>query len=548
MKRYTIFVLLPIILIVILINIFIKDPSIDNTADYIRKAIASGNYEVAEREYKKLIAFDFTNINYHIRYISSHFKFSKHSARSNTTQVQTISAYYMSFLKSKDPDVLDIAHYCLGFIKATENDYKTALSFYYKVKNEDLVFLNYSIGRCHRELGNCEKAKLFFKREIEVDGYVSGALNNYAKILLQEKNTQELERILNDTKYKKLIYPSIRRDFYFIKHRFISYFVSIVLSYKENVIVDGLVAAILICIIWFLFIKKLDIFEPEKFRFLFLTLLISIGFSVLSYLFYDFFHLNLHFELKGSVVTELAYCILGIGFIEESVKIAPVLIILFFTKQINESVDFIIYASISALGFAFAENLGYFHEFGLKNIGGRATTCTLLHMAMSSFAIYGLIYSRYNKKSILYFAASFFTACIVHGLYDFPLITSSSTIKKFAVFSFFLVLFSIGIYKRMVVNALGNSEFFRELDHNASLRKSGVVIMYGLSCVIAVHYLINALRFGPEFANSQVALGVPFLWLIIVVIYVNFSHFKLEQKLWIPLFKREMKKKRRKRP
>ncbi len=100
----------------------------------------------------------------------------------------------------------------------------------------------------------------------------------------------------------------------------------------------------------------------------------------------------------------------------------------------------------------------------------------------------------------------------------------------------------------MVVNALGNSEFFRELDHNASLRKSGVVIMYGLSCVIAVHYLINALRFGPEFANSQVALGVPFLWLIIVVIYVNFSHFKLEQKLWIPLFKREMKKKRRKRP
>lgn len=546
MKRYAIFVLFPIILIIIFINVFIKDASRDNVGDYIRKAIASGNYEAAENEYRKLITSDFTNINYHIGYIISYFKLSKHSASSNTTQAKTISTYYMSFLKSEDPNVLDIAHYCLGFIKATENNYKTALSFYFKVQNKYLVGLNNAIGHCYRELGDYEKAKFFFKREIEVDGYVKSALNNYAKILLREKNTQELERILSNTKYKNLIYPSTRRDFFFIKNKFISYFVLIILSYKENVIVEGLIAALLICIIWFLFIKKLDIFEPEKFRFLFLTLFLAVILSNLCYVLYGSFNHYLHFVLKGSILTELAYCIFGIGLIEESVKLVPVFIILFFTKQINESTDFIIYASISALGFAFAENLGYFHEFGLKNIGVRASVCTLLHMVLSSFAIYGLIYSKYKKKSILYFAVSFITACIIHGLYDFPLLTSTSMFGKFALLSFFLVLLSIGIYKHMVVNALNNSEYFREIDHNVSLRKSWLVIVYGLSYVIVVHYLINALKFGPKFANSHIAINSFSLVSIILVIYANFSKFTLKRKLWLPLFKREVPSKRKK--
>jgi len=546
MKRYAIFVLFPIILIIIFINIFIKEPSRDNVGDYIRKAIASGNYEVAEDEYRKLISIDFNNIGYHIRYISSYFKFSNKRTGSNTSRVREIVAYYMSFLKSEDPNVVDIAHYCLGFIKATENNYKTALSFYFKVQNKDLVGLNNYIGHCYRELGDNEKAKFFLKREIETDGYVKSALNNYAKILLQEKKTEELEGILNNPKYKNLIYPSIRRDFFFIKNKFISYFVLIIFSYKDSVIVEGLIAALFICIIWFVFIKKLDIFEPEKFRFLFLTLFLSVVLSNLAYVLYDSFNHYLHFVLKGSTLTELAYCIFGIGLIEESVKLVPVFIMLFLTKQINESTDFIIYASISALGFAFAENLGYFHEFGLKNIGVRASVCTLLHMVLSSFAIYGLIYSKYKRKSILYFAVSFLSACIIHGLYDFPLLTSSSMFRAFALFSFLLVLLSIGIYKNMVVNALNNSEYFREIDYSVSLRKSRLVIVYGLSYLIVVHYLINALKFGPKFANSQIAISSFSLVSIILVIHANFSKFTLKQKLWLPLFKRKMPNKRKK--
>ena len=114
----------------------------------------------------------------------------------------------MRFLESEDPNVVDIAHYCLGFINATENNYKAALNSYFKVQNKELVSLNNSIGLCYQELGDYEKAILFFKREIEVGGYVKSAVNNYAKILLREKNTQELERILSNTKYKKLIVNS----------------------------------------------------------------------------------------------------------------------------------------------------------------------------------------------------------------------------------------------------------------------------------------------------------------------------------------------------
>lgn len=532
MKKYILFSIIPSIIIVFLINTFVHNPSKDND-DYIHKAVASGNYWTAEKEYKNLIKSDFNNIEYHRGYIyCNHRTTRQNSSDSNKNTKENVINYY-GFTKSNDPNVVDTAYYCLGYLRSVKKDYEGALNFYQKVQNKRLKFLNNSTGYCLKESGDIEKAKVYFQREIEIKGNIEGALNNYAEILILEKDSNELSLLLKNSEYKHLISPYIKKSYYFVTHNFTSYFLTIIQSYKESIIIDGLIAATLISIIWFLFIKRLDIFEPEKFHFLFITLLISIIISELSFLLYDFFKFNLNFDLKGSALQELFFCIFGIGFIEETVKIIPVFIMLFFTKQINESTDYLIYASISALGFAFMENLGKFHEFGLNSIGTRAVICVLLHMALSSIAIYGLVYSKYKKKSIIYFFLSFFLACVIHGFYDFFML--SSRLEGLIPLSFLFAILVFVIYRNMLSNVLNNSEFFKEISSSIRLNKNGLIIIYGLSYILVLQYLIIALRFGPLFANRDIGIGICFLVYMILIIYANFSKFSLKRNAWLPL-------------
>ena len=81
---------------------------------------------------------------------------------------------------------------------------------------------------------------------------------------------------------------------------------------------------------------------------------------------------------------DFIYCILGIGAIEELMKIIPLFLVMFFSKQLKEPIDYVVFASISALGFAFIENLIYFDEAGLKTIQGRSLSSTVTHMFNSS--------------------------------------------------------------------------------------------------------------------------------------------------------------------
>jgi len=543
MKKYLIFVIIPTIAVHVLINIVVPNPSKQDTKEYIRNATASGNHLVAKREYKKLIDSDFENLEYHRGYISSHYELPSGTGKNNYRNDNAIFAYYSDKSASSDPNVSDIGWYCLGYIRLQEKDYARAIKFFSKVKNRDMKFLNNSMGYCFMEMNEYEQAKEHFKREINIGGNTEGAINNYARVLLRENNSKELTKIIANPNYGKMIYPSIKRRYYFVSNRFISYLLSIVASYRESIILEGFVAALIILIIWFVFIHKLDIFEPEKLRFLLLAFAISVICSELAYPLYDFFHLRLGFRFEGSILHELAYCIFGIGFIEESVKLIPVFVILLCTKQLNESTDFIIYASVSALGFAFMENLGYFDEFGLRSIGGRAIGCTLLHMALSSIAIYGLVYARYKKKSLAYFGLSFLFACLVHGLYDFWLLTESQ-LAAFSYISLFILVISIEKSKRIIANALNQSEFFKNGDNEGALRKDGTILIYGLSGIIVVQYLIIAVKFGPEFANHDMAPRLLYSYLLIWVIYANIKQFSLKQRIWTPLFERKKRKKK----
>ena len=70
-------------------------------------------------------------------------------------------------------------------------------------------------------------------------------------------------------------------------------------------------------------------------------------------------------HLNGHPVNDIIFCIGGIGFIEELVKLIPFLLILRFTSIARKPVDYIVIASACGLGFSFFENLMYIANYGI---------------------------------------------------------------------------------------------------------------------------------------------------------------------------------------
>jgi RsiW-degrading membrane proteinase PrsW (M82 family) len=547
MKRYIIVVLVPAAIIVILTNRLVPNPSRENIEEYISKALASGNDRIAEKEIKNLVRVDVNNIENHREYIYVHYSQPKRTGKDRSRDDSEIVNYYTVLSNSNCKKTADIGRYCLGHIKYYENDPNGAIYNYLKVGNPNMPFLNNSIGRCYLELGELEKAKPYFEREIELGkiepgANISGAVHNLWSLFLRQRDYKQLRLLVSRPEYKDQFSAGARRYLAFIDGDFFGYVGAILASYREYVVIDGVIAAAIICGIWLVFIKRLDIFEPEKFRFLLLTLLLSMLFSELGYLLYDFSRITLGFGLGRTPVHQLFYCVFGIGLTEEFVKLVPFFIILFFTRQINESTDYVIYASVSALGFALMENIGYFYPSGLSRIVGRAVTATFFHMALSSFAVYGLVYAKYKKKSILYFFLSFSIACILHGLYDFFIIVRGS-LGELRPFAFLLLLVSIVFYARIFRNVLSASDFFTDVGREAGFRLNAFILVCSLSYVIVIQYLIIAFRFGPDFANRQLGFSIAGSYLVVLIIYAHFARIKPQKALWLSIFKSTKTKK-----
>jgi RsiW-degrading membrane proteinase PrsW (M82 family) len=306
----------------------------------------------------------------------------------------------------------------------------------------------------------------------------------------------------------------------------------------KHVNLGGFLGAGLIVIVWLYFLKRLDIFEPEKNRYLLATLVGGMLFSFLATFFYDVLHFYLGFDLGGTWLKDLLYCVFGIGVVEELVKLIPFLLMVKFSKQVNESVDFVIYASASALGFSFVENLLYFGEQSLFIIEERGMICSIGHMFYTSLIAYGIVLAKYRKKGTVAgnVVIFFLLACAFHGLYDFWL-NGDDGRTDLALLSLVLAMVEVIIFSRIINNALNQSEFFEEKELNKlnHLRERlGVALM----SIVVFEYVVLAWKYGPELTRAQFADVFGFTWLVVFFLSFNLSHYTLRQRLWVPIRKR----------
>lgn len=198
------------------------------------------------------------------------------------------------------------------------------------------------------------------------------------------------------------------------------------------------VVALYFSIIWGLFFYYL--FKTKQVK-LSLTVLLFFGTQVIILLAYSVIGIGNFNPFEGlyesnNPIVGLLSCILGIGCVEEFVKVLPVFLILFYSKNVIQPQTAVYYGLISGIAFGVFEGVqyqmgpnfqmlldngieeGYLYSY-LSNIA-RLTSLPFLHAVWcgiaSYFVAFAFLYPRYRRS--LYLLALLIPATI-HGLYDY---------------------------------------------------------------------------------------------------------------------------------
>lgn len=310
------------------------------------------------------------------------------------------------------------------------------------------------------------------------------------------------------------------------------YFSQITGTILHNINLIGFISACLILFTWFVYICRVDLFDKEHIKYPIVTLLLGMCFSLLALLLSDLLALYYPINFTGNFFNDLfIFCFLKIGVIEEFVKLLPFFIILKLTRQVNEPYDYILYASVSALGFAFIENLIYFQDLEGQVIQGRAFLSVIAHILFSSYCVYGLVLAKYRftTSPVGLFLIYFFIGAFIHGLYDY-LLFNSMGFMAIAIF-----IFAVQVWTVMVNNTINNSNFF---NFNISFREEKLRFFLAimLTSVVILNYVSNTLHLGKEAANHNFFITCLFAGFFLLFYVASLSNYDLIKGYWRPIY------------
>lgn len=537
--RNTLFITIGVFIVAALcVNSFLTDPTYSIPEEEAVHFLNTDNPRAAEKCLLVLVKKDSNNIDAHYQYIQAHYAIPKREKVGKNDYIErddeSIRNYYYDKISSADSAQRDIGNYGWGLCWSIEKDYEEALESFDSVHNRRLKYLNNSIGFALRETGSLNKADSFFKKEIENNGNVASAWSNRISLLLQQKRMDELKLLLSNSSSQQYFSNYQKRKLYFHLGEIGLYWKSAFMQLAETTNSPGFTGAVIILICWFLFLRRIDVFETEKWAYMLLTCALGMLASFGTYFLTDVINDQLHFNLTGELLNDFFYSVFGIGAVEELVKFLPFFIMLVFTRQVNEPIDYIIYASLSALGFAFIENLLYFDEGSLYLMHGRALTAVISHMFDASVIGYGLMICRYkSKRNIVFgFLVCFLLAAFTHGFYDFWLINEKAS--RFSIITFVFLIISFGCYNVFINNALNNSVFF-DKKKQVDADRIGKLLFYSLSSVLLFEYLIISYRFGPTAGKIVLMKSLLSGAYLIFILSISLSAYDIKKGVWAPL-------------
>ncbi|MGE5552481.1 MAG: PrsW family intramembrane metalloprotease [Betaproteobacteria bacterium] len=189
--------------------------------------------------------------------------------------------------------------------------------------------------------------------------------------------------------------------------------------------------------LWVWFFYRYDRFEPEPKRLLYRVFVRGMAGVFLAAILETPVR-PLVERFHGSLPGLFLISTLGIGLVEEGVKLFVVYRTVFRHPEFDEVMDGIIYATTAGLGFASLESFLYISTFGLGVAPARALLTTLAHASFAGLAGYHLGLAKMGPASsrgrrLLW---GLILASSLHGLYDFLILSRLAPTGAFAVVAF----------------------------------------------------------------------------------------------------------------
>lgn len=219
----------------------------------------------------------------------------------------------------------------------------------------------------------------------------------------------------------------------------------------SNLTIENLLIAIIPSILILLYVYKMDIIEKEPIPMLFTLLFLGAVITIPAQ-FVEQLLISLPFINYGGYLNSFIMSFLVIALVEEGYKFLMVFLGTWKNKNFNHKYDGIVYAVFVSIGFATVENILYIlenndFELGLK----RAVTAVPAHAFYAVACGYFLGKAKLSqkfeskKKMWLYILLSFLIPFVLHGLYDFILLTEND-ILLIPFLTFLAILYVVSYY------------------------------------------------------------------------------------------------------
>lgn len=491
-------------------NLFSPEPHFDSPQKQQEFAEETRQPWLVTNAVWKKIEADSATLDDHFALIENHFSrlgetFTSPDIAAYNREGTKIFNYYTDLCEKNNPVENDIGNLMLAldYIEGGNEEDLDAAAFHLRqVENRSMKYLNYAEGKLLLYQVGANGAEPFFEEEIRLNGYKKGAWEELALIYSVTNQDEKLKALVYSPESRAAVPPEYRYKFYFLTGDLFSFYQLRFETMAAELSFWGILGDILILFTWLFFLRTLSFLSPVKWRHFFLAVGIGALLAMGSWLLYEFYHHVLNFWSNGEVKNDLLFSFLGIGFIEELVKLIPFLLLLHFTKIIKRPIDYLLIASAAGLGFAFFENLLYFSKYGLDVIHSRALTASVSHMVSSTIVAYGFVLRKYRYPKRFWIVPLFFIlAVLAHGFYDFWLLNSK--VSGFAIVTLFFFLSEILVYVSFLNNALNQSTDGISSAAGLSLntQKLSSFIAGALILVFVLEYTGTCITYGTTIGN-----------------------------------------------
>ena len=417
--------------------------------------LRAGEPMMAEGELARRVKEHPEDIPAHRLRMYAHFQVPKYIAKHHERNDTTIREEYENWAEMHRPGLAPIGPLALGMYYRFLHDPERALLELGKVPSSDLTEIEFERGCCLEELGRYTEAVGAFRRVANVDKGNRAAISHLVRNHANLGDYGELKRIYSEVPQTREFTQETYRKFLFHEGHWGDY-VGELLFNKPEGFIPWFLAGITF-LLWFAAIRFWDRYESEPLWIALGTVALGAGMSQFVFVVDDLRAQLFAAGLGHGVFSDLAYCVVGIGLVEESIKWLPVGLVHRFTRHINEPVDWGIYGAYSALGFAISENVLYHQGIGSGTVMPRAMLSVPFHLCLT--AMTGIVFfeaRRIGIRRIPAFTAALGLSAVIHGLYDFWIV---GPWEGLGIVAFFIATWLLIGFKYSLEQILARSPF-----------------------------------------------------------------------------------------